>query len=828
MATFQPNSKTVYANPATYTPDFSFLDGMLKRKEAQYNQGFAQVSQKYSALNQSLSHADNIEERDNFLKQAKDNLKNLSAMDLSLDQNVKEAGNVFAPLYENENIIGDMRLTKHYDAQEAIANSYKFKDEGKQYSEDNINFVRKQRNQFVNDNRENWKTYYGSKRSFTPYYDYNKELEDKMKNFHSDMIDLPRQAISQFEYKKVTKSVGDDPTSVRSYLEGVLSDKAKQQMAIEADVRLGDNPDAVVGYYKNAAQNLENVAKDKYETVDALFRTTKFKNSAEKEQYKKILDETKTKYESAKASNLKIKNGDTSEIIKDMKTATFNVYYDMKMDKLSKAYSESLAKVYKEDYSINQAALTQWKESMDEARSLRDYNQRERFHKQEQEKNVPIVGDVNFGETFKSGIKKYEDDVNTLKIQSASITKDMNSYMLNALNSRNDVREHYGRELTEGDLIKNDSYAQKLVANFHKENTNDLAFKRLIDEKNKISTKLRIIQNKINATKSEVIKGFSEEEKNQYKQYEKSISDLNKLPGITVNGKKYSGKEIAEGLNNGTIKYNTGLENLNNSSFLSIKDKQQLAKDIKNQSLTIDGKKYNLTQDVVKVIEKVIGRNEFNVKLGSANIISKFNKSLESKMPQDFTTNYPALYYRTDSEAYKQSASYLENIMGKDAVVSGVAHSPYNDRIIFNVNPTKESDKDVDQIITDLQAKFPTKKVGKLADGRVWVEDATFFKNKIFSTFPQHVVEVIKGDPYMESNKMSEYFYPTGQSTDLKGNDLPAFAYKRTDNNKYYLYLINQDSKEQMVSGLFDNLPDLMTRAQAYTQMPNALKEDLK
>jgi hypothetical protein len=80
----------------------------------------------------------------------------------------------------------------------------------------------------------------------------------------------------------------------------------------------------------------------------------------------------------------------------------------------------------------------------------------------------------------------------------------------------------------------------------------------------------------------------------------------------------------------------------------------------------------------------------------------------------------------------------------------------------------------------------------------------------------------------MESNKMSEYFYPTGQSTDLKGNDLPAFAYKRTDNNKYYLYLINQDSKEQMVSGLFDNLPDLMTRAQAYTQMPNALKEDLK
>jgi hypothetical protein len=31
-----------------------------------------------------------------------------------------------------------------------------------------------------------------------------------------------------------------------------------------------------------------------------------------------------------------------------------------------------------------------------------------------------------------------------------------------------------------------------------------------------------------------------------------------------------------------------------------------------------------------------------------------------------------------------------------------------------------------------------------------------------------------------------------------------------------------------MVSGLFDNLPDLMTRAQAYTQMPNALKEDLK
>ena len=89
MATYLPNITDVIPGPALFTPNFSFLDTMLRRRQGLYEQGFAQVNSAYNFVNRGVTNPYSVQVRDTFLKQAKDNLKNLSALDLSQQQNVK-------------------------------------------------------------------------------------------------------------------------------------------------------------------------------------------------------------------------------------------------------------------------------------------------------------------------------------------------------------------------------------------------------------------------------------------------------------------------------------------------------------------------------------------------------------------------------------------------------------------------------------------------------------------------------------------------------------------------------------------------------------------
>jgi hypothetical protein len=107
MATFIPNVTDVFPEPSLFTPDFAFMDKMLQRRKAMYDQGFAQVNSAYNYINRETTNPYNTKVKDQFLRQAKDNLKNLSSMDLSQFQNVEAANSVFGPFQNNTDVIGD-------------------------------------------------------------------------------------------------------------------------------------------------------------------------------------------------------------------------------------------------------------------------------------------------------------------------------------------------------------------------------------------------------------------------------------------------------------------------------------------------------------------------------------------------------------------------------------------------------------------------------------------------------------------------------------------------------------------------------------------------
>jgi hypothetical protein len=166
MATYLPNVTDVIPEPSLFTPNFTFIDQMLRRRQGLYEQGFAQVNSAYNFVNRNATNPYSLKVRDTFLMQAKENLKNLSSMDLSQQQNVNSARGVFEPFIKNKPVLMDMATTAHWDQQESIAESYRLKDGGKEFSEDNLNYIRQQRAAFASDDISSVGSYYSTTKRF--------------------------------------------------------------------------------------------------------------------------------------------------------------------------------------------------------------------------------------------------------------------------------------------------------------------------------------------------------------------------------------------------------------------------------------------------------------------------------------------------------------------------------------------------------------------------------------------------------------------------------------------------------------------------------------
>lgn len=362
MATFIPNVTDVFPQPRLYTPDFSFIDKMLKRKEAQYEQGFAQLNNQYSNINRAVTHDFYGKQRDQFLNDAKVNLKNLSAMDLSDPQNVREATNVFKPIYSNTGLLADQALTAHWNKQLSLGESLRLKDGGKEYSEDNMNYIKLQMQAYKNDDPSTVTDYYSQKKSYTPYYDYHKEVQDAMKDFkpsHTKLQEINGMWMVTSENQSWTN------LELQKYLNGVLSDKAKQQMRIEGAVRLGTNENFLMNEYANTeGAKIPEIGK-LIDKIDAQLKTEKDPNIiAQLKANKDYYDDQRTEI----SNNLKnIRSGDMSFLKKNAEALAFRVYYDQVVGKKVNAFEH---KDMSQTYDINQVAKMYWENEQDWAKLI--------------------------------------------------------------------------------------------------------------------------------------------------------------------------------------------------------------------------------------------------------------------------------------------------------------------------------------------------------------------------------------------------------------------------------------------------------------------------
>lgn len=794
MATFLPGVTDVFPGPAPFEPNFQFIDTMLRRRQSMYEQGYSQVSAAYKALNRNLTNPMNAQSRDGFLRQAETNLKDLSAMDLSLPQNVDAATHVFKPFYQNTDILADMSLTSHWDQQESIASMYRTKDGGKEYNEDNINYVRQQRNKYAQDNPSNWRGYMQEKRSYTPYYDWNKEFVDYMKVYKPDSVSIKRR---NGMYNVVEENKGATAEDLKLFFSGVASDKAKEQMRISAMVRIGDNAEAVAPYYKRVMEREINTYNNQLNNLDTQIKLAPDKQTRDQlsEQRKQVADAITERQSDVD----KIKKGDVEFLRANAPKIAFALYFDDAVSKLANGLSW---KDYKYDFDGDDVAMMYFKNAEDwkrtiftadraDRRALMKAQQKAEKEKTEKEPkgimdpvgyvNLPASNNPAVGGTTVSGLRE-QIDANNKQLTDASVL--LRNYVANRL-------QRDPKTITAQDIL---AYGKSQNGAIDTEYHN---YKKTITN---VALKNDIIEHQVKAARDNARRSVGEQVYQNIESNLKTLDPLGKQAGIT-------GEEMYHAVVNGTVELstqqpvNTGPGTPSSGSGTRI--------------MTINGKRYVASKDLVKMYEST--RN-----YAAKPATKKYNESFTATINQSARVIGKGLVLSPLDSRFKYTAAGIAALTDQDATkITGLLYGGKKD-VWFGLDSDaakKDWEGESSRIKTILEAKG----VKVIVDNnikQIYIKEipGTSSLNlglDIYSGFTEAEQELINfGETVAGNGYQSPHFSPGGKIVDKFGTKIESFFYRVTENNGQKIFTLHNDlSKNDVVLAQSRSLPDLLKQA---------------
>ena len=244
MATYLSGSPTFLPTVQPYQPNLQLYAGALQMKQTQYDTNRKKISDLYgSLLNSPMTRDSNIAARDEFFKSIDYEIKKLSSVDLSLQENVDQAANLFTSLYDNKNIVKDMMWTKNYqnemDRADGFKNCVDPEKCGGQYWEGGVNALQFRREEFRNLSDDQAMGF--NDVSYTPYVDVmgkaTKIAKDSGLNMKVDQISgnwivttkngeqLTGPLLALFQ-----KQLGQDPTIAQYYRTKAYVDRKSYAM----------------------------------------------------------------------------------------------------------------------------------------------------------------------------------------------------------------------------------------------------------------------------------------------------------------------------------------------------------------------------------------------------------------------------------------------------------------------------------------------------------------------------------------------------------------------------------------------------------------------
>lgn len=122
MATYLAGVTDYIPQIQPFKPDLNFFQQALQLKQGQYDAAHKQLNNVYGTLLDSpMLRQSNIDRRLNFFKNISNEIHKISGLDLSRQENVEAAYQLFEPLVEDPYILKDMSFTKNLQSEYAKA-----------------------------------------------------------------------------------------------------------------------------------------------------------------------------------------------------------------------------------------------------------------------------------------------------------------------------------------------------------------------------------------------------------------------------------------------------------------------------------------------------------------------------------------------------------------------------------------------------------------------------------------------------------------------------------------------------------------------------------
>ena len=315
MATYLSGVTDYIPQIQPFAPDINLYAKVLQTKQSKYDANWQSLNNVYSQyFYADLSREDNQERRDELMKAIDGNLKKVSGLDLSLEQNVRQAKQLFTPFYEDKYLMRDMVYTKTYQQEMNRAMSAKNcvgKDCEGTYWDGGVELLNYQLDKFKKAGLE--ESLNVATPSYTPYFDIMKEANELVKKYNYEIV----MDSSQGGYIVREKN---GPNAIGSLNDFILQNfmnnpRAADFYRAQAQLNYYKDPDKTYQKY----QTLMNPAADPTKPADPAVRA-----QIQDEENENVLNETKLLFGTvANKTDDEIKNLEYEKLLLEKKKERF-------------------------------------------------------------------------------------------------------------------------------------------------------------------------------------------------------------------------------------------------------------------------------------------------------------------------------------------------------------------------------------------------------------------------------------------------------------------------------------------------------------------------
>ena len=253
MATYIKGVNSYLPDIQPFTPDYKFLSAVLDTRTSKYDANFQAANDLYNkVVYADLSREDNKQKRDQFSETIAPQIEKISGMDLSVQQNVDAAKSVFAPFYQDDEIVKDVVFTSQYRKEMNFARQLEqspINDQRERYWQTGVTAMQYQMDDFINASPDK------ALQMKLPTYVENANLFELASDILSEM-DPPLKAKIDHYGQNADGSVNTD--WIITTQNGELVTGAALQVI---QSRLLDDPQVINAYQTDAYVKSRNFAK---------------------------------------------------------------------------------------------------------------------------------------------------------------------------------------------------------------------------------------------------------------------------------------------------------------------------------------------------------------------------------------------------------------------------------------------------------------------------------------------------------------------------------------------------------------------------------------